>query len=213
MKSIQIHQTAIMGQPIRPLQGMILSKENPIDLSIKHGDELYIGPYSIVGEGVTFENGVIVDAYCNIERGVEIGENTLIVHRATIGGYSKIGSDCVIGGLIGEGTTIGNNCRVFGTVVHKQDDPSLSWDHRPEPEPSVIIHDNSFIGFEAFVAGNIEIGPQAYVCAEAVVTKTVPPGYIAYGNNQMIHYSKWKGTLGKSPFFEGVTDDIVCINC
>lgn len=203
-EKIQIHPTVIMGQPIRPLQGMVSSTENPSDLLIKYKEELYIGPYSIIGEGVTLGNKVIIDSYSNIERGVSIGDNTIIVHRATLGGYCKVGSDCVIGGLIGEGTVIGNGCRIFGTVVHKQDDPSLSWDHRFEPEPSVIIHDNSFVGFEAFVAGDIEIGPQSYVCAEAVITKSVPPGYIAFGNNQMIHHSEWKGTLGNSPIFEGV---------
>lgn len=204
MKNIEIHPTAIIGQPIRPLQGMVLSKENPKTKNIIMEDELYIGPYSIIGEGVEFGNKVIVDVYCNIERGVKIGRDTIVVHRATIGGYSIIGKECVIGGLIGEGTIVGDNCRIFGTVVHKQDDPSQSWDHRAEPEPSVIIHDYSFIGFESFVAGNIEVGPNAYICAGAVITKNVPRGYIAFGTNEMVHHRKWKGELGKSPIFEGV---------
>lgn len=204
MKKIDIHPTALLGQPIRPLQGMILSKENPSNTQVTYGQELYIGPYSIIGEGAVLGNKVIIDAFCNIERGVVIGDNTIVVHRATIGGYSKVGRNCVIGGLIGEGTIIGNDCRIFGTVVHKQDDPSQSWDHRAEPEPSVVIHNNSFIGFESFVAGDIQIGPQSYVCAEAIITKTVPPGYIAFGRNEMVHHSQWKGLLGKSPIFEGV---------
>ncbi|MFR3529028.1 MAG: hypothetical protein ACLTTZ_00455 [Lachnospiraceae bacterium] len=201
---IEIHPTAIIGQPIRPLQGMILSKENPEIKEVTKGDDLYIGPYTIIGEGVCFGNKVIIDSYCNVERGVKIGKETILVHRATVGGYSIIGEGCVIGGLIGEGTIIGNNCRVFGTVVHKQDDPSQSWDHRKEPEPSVIIHDNSFVGFESFVAGKIEIGPHAYICAGAIITKSVPTGFIAFGKNEMVHHSQWKGKLGKSPIFEGV---------
>ena len=204
MGKVEIDKTVILGQPLRPLQGMILSSENPSSREVVIEGSLFIGPYSVIGEGVHFADGVIVDVFCNIERGVVIGQNTIIVHRATIGGYSKVGMDCVIGGLIGEGTVIGNRCRIFGTVVHKQDDPSLSWDHRSEPEPSVVIHDDSFIGFESFVAGDIEIGPKSYICANSVITKTVPPGYIAYGRNEMSHHSKWKGTLGNSPIFEGV---------
>jgi UDP-3-O-[3-hydroxymyristoyl] glucosamine N-acyltransferase len=204
MKNINIHPTALIGEALRPLQGMVLSHENPKDIEVKYGEELYVGPYSIIGQGVILGNKVIIDSFSNIERGVIIGENTIIVHRATIGGYSRIGKDCVIGGLVGEGTIIGNGCRIFGTVVHKQDDPSQSWDHRAEPEPSVIIRDNSFVGFEAFVAGDIEIGPQSYICAEAVITKSVPPGYIAFGRNEMIHHSEWKGALGQSPVFKGV---------
>lgn len=202
--NISIHPTSILGHPLRPLQGMVKSKLDPKDSQVSYGEELYIGPFCLIGEGVQLGNKVIIDAYVNVERGVIIGDNTILVHRATVGGFSKIGDNCVIGGLIGEETIIGNGCRVFGTVVHKQDDPSLSWDHRPVAEPSVIIHDNSFVGFESFLAGDIEIGPQAYVCAGAVITKSVPPGYIAYGKNQMIHHSEWKGTLGKSPIFEGV---------
>lgn len=203
MEKISIHPTALIGQPIRPLQGMVLSQENLKEAKVTYGTELYIGPYSIVGEGVVFGDKVIVDLFCNIERGVDVGDYTIIVHRAMIGGYSKIGKNCVIGGLIGEGTIIGDNCRVFGTVVHKQDDPFQSWDHRAEPEPSVTICDNSFIGFESFVAGDIKIGPRAYICAGAVVTKSVPPGYIAFGRNEMVHHTEWKGTLGKSLIFEG----------
>ncbi len=204
MGKIEIDKTAILGQPLRPLQGMVLSLENPSNNKVIIEGNLYVGPYSIIGEGVHLADNVIIDAFCNIERGVEIGKNTIVVHRATIGGYSKIGSDCVIGGLIGEGTVIGNRCRIFGTIVHKQDDPSLSWDHRPEPEPSVVIHDDSFIGFESFVAGQIEIGPKSFICANSIITKTVPSGYIAFGRNEMVHHSKWKGALGNSPIFEGV---------
>ena len=204
MNKVQIHPTAVIGHPLRPLQGMVKSEMDPINTEVVFVNEAYVGPFSLIGEGVKIGNKVIIDAYVNVERGVTIGDDTILVHRATVGGFSTIGKNCVIGGLIGEGTAIGNGCRIFGTVVHKQDDPSLSWDHRPEPEPSVIIHDNSFIGFEAFVAGDIEIGPSAYVCAGAVVTKSVPPGHIAYGKNCIVHHSKWTGTLGNSPVFEGV---------
>ena len=90
MPKIEIHQTAIIGHALRPLQGMICSKENPMDPKVIIEGDLYIGPYSVVGEGVCLGKNVIIDVYCNIERGVIIGENTLIVHRATVGGYSKI---------------------------------------------------------------------------------------------------------------------------
>lgn len=199
---IDIHETAIIEYPLRPLQGMVKSQMDPEDKTVKMLGNVHVGAYSIIGEGVTLGNNVIVDVFCNVERGVEIGEGTIVVHRATIGGFSRIGKNCVIGGLIGEGTIVEDNCRVFGTVVHKQDDPSLSWDHRSEPEPSVVIHNNSFVGFETFMAGDIEIGPHAYVCAGAVVTKTVGPGMIAFGNNQMIHFTKWKGKLKDSEFFK-----------
>ena len=63
MKKIDIHPTALLGQPIRPLQGMILSKENPSNTQVTYGQELYIGPYSIIGEGAVLGNKVIIDAF------------------------------------------------------------------------------------------------------------------------------------------------------
>ena len=54
------------------------------------------------------------------------------------------------------------------------------------------------------MAGKIEIGPHAYICAGAIITKSVPTGFIAFGKNEMVHHSQWKGKLGKSPIFEGV---------
>lgn len=158
MSPIQIHQTALIGQPLRPLQGFRTSSRNPDDKVVKHEGNLYVGPYSVIGEGVDLGNNVIIDSCCVLERGVSIGSNTLVVHRATIGGYSSVGRDCVIGGFVGEGTVIGNNCRIFGTLAHKQDDPAQSWDHREQDEPSVRVYDWTFIGFHAFVAGDIVIG-------------------------------------------------------
>lgn len=58
MKNIHIHSTALIGEALRPLQGMVLSKENPKDIEVKYGEELYIGPYSIIGQGVVLGNKV-----------------------------------------------------------------------------------------------------------------------------------------------------------
>lgn len=203
MSPVNIHATALIGQPLRLLQGFRASLHDPDDKTVRYGDNLYVGPYSIIGEGVNLSDGVIIDSHCIIERGVAVGLNTLVVHRATIGGYSRVGRDCVIGGFIGEGTLIGDNCRIFGTLAHKQDDPAQSWDHRAEEEPSVVVHDWTFVGFHAFVAGDIELGPMAYVAACAVVTRTVPPGFIAYGYNQLCSVDAWPGDLAKSTFFNG----------
>ena len=47
MPKIEIHQTAIIGHALRPLQGMICSKENPMDPKVIIEGDLYIGPISI----------------------------------------------------------------------------------------------------------------------------------------------------------------------
>lgn len=203
MSNVVIHPTALVSIPLRPLQGMVTSTHNPAVKELKCDGDVFIGPYCIIGEGVHLGSNVIIDSNSNIERGVRVGDNTLLVHRATIGGYSTVGSNCVVGGFIGENTKIGDNCRIFGTIAHKQEDPSLSWDHREFDEPSVTVHDWTFVSFHAFVAGGISLGPRAYVAAGAIVTKDVPPEHIAYGENSLCHYSEWPGQLSKSPFFRG----------
>ena len=60
MPKIEIHQTAIIGHALRPLQGMICSKENPMDPKVIIEGDLYIGPYSVVGEGVCLGKNVII---------------------------------------------------------------------------------------------------------------------------------------------------------
>lgn len=41
MPKIEIHQTAIIGHALRPLQGMICSKENPMDPKVIIEGDLY----------------------------------------------------------------------------------------------------------------------------------------------------------------------------
>ena len=196
-----IDETAKIKAKLRFLQGCIRLDENDY-IDHEFPDTLYIGPYSLIGEGVRLGNGVIIDAYCNIDSNVTIGNNTLVTYRASIGSDSIIGEDCVIGGFVPENCHIGNRCRIFGNLVHSHSDTTMSWDHHEIPEESVRIHDDSFVGFSAIVAGGFDIGPKAYVCAGAIVTRSVPPLHIASGNNKIVHYSKWKGNLKNNPIFK-----------
>jgi acetyltransferase-like isoleucine patch superfamily enzyme len=54
------------------------------------------------------------------------------------------------------------------------------------------------------IIGGVNIGPGAYVCAGALITKDVDPGYIAYDRNQFVDPRSWPGALGKSSFFAGL---------
>ena len=97
---------------------------------------------------------------------------------------------------------MGNNCRIFGKVIHVHHNPLLGWDDDEATEESPIIKNNAFIGFGAIIAGKVTIGHKAYVCSNATITKDVPEYHIAWGTNRMIHFSKWpEGGLDTSPFF------------
>ncbi len=180
---------------------MVASNWQPPSPEPRFADPVYIGPFVTIGEAVELGPRVIIDERCSVGRNTRIGADTLLIYAASVGGHTYIGSDCVVGNVISEHAVIGDRCRVFGRVIHKHEDSTISWDHHESPEPSVTIHDDSFVGFDAMVAGGLEIGPRAYVCAGAVVTRSVPPLHIAYGVNKLKHYTEWNGELAHNPLF------------
>lgn len=196
-----VHPTALVGEPMRPLQGMVWSEWDPPTRAPRLADPVYVGAFCIVGEGAELARGVILDAYCVVGRGATIGADTLLTYRAEVCGHASIGQRCVIGGLISEDCMIGDDCRVLGDIVHVHTNASMSWDHHDPPEPSATIRDRTFVGVNATVVGGITLGPNAYVCAGAVVTRDVPPRHVVSGVNSMVPFDEWRGPLAESPFF------------
>jgi acetyltransferase-like isoleucine patch superfamily enzyme len=193
----RISDGAIVGKRFRPfLDG---TREARSKTTVR--SHVYIGHYSIIGTGSTIGSNVVIDDFVTIESRVLIGEKTLIIYRAHICNDARIGPDCVIGGFVGERAIVGSNCRIFGKLVHLQREPHKGWDDDTVCEPAPTIRDGAFIGFDAIVAGGVTIGNKAYVCAGALVTKDVPPRYVAAGRNGIVHFSKWKGALKDSKFF------------
>jgi len=189
---------AVIGKPYRKF----LDGTQEKTLKTKICKDVYIGYYSIIGTGSNISKGSIIDDNCLIESRVFIGEETLITYKSHICSDVRVGKGCIIGGFIGERTLIGNGCRVFGRIVHSQVDPSLPWDDDESIEDSAIIHDSAFIGFNALIIGGISIGEKAYICAGAIITKSVPDKHVAFRMNQIEPFSRWKGRLKKSPFFD-----------
>lgn len=195
-----IHPSAVVNEPFRHFQG----GKKPVDIEYRAGSfghHVSIGAGAVIGIGVILEDGVVVDHHCIVEPNVTVGHGTLLIYRAIIGNEALVGSNCVIGGFIAERCIIGNYCRIFGQLVHRQADTTLSWDEHETPEPSAQVHDHSFIGFGAVIAGGVSIGPNSYVCAGAIVTRDVPANHVAAGVNNIIPANEWRGTLKTNPIF------------
>ncbi len=203
MSNYYVDPTAIINAPLRFLEGCIQTKKRKKRETILP-NKIYIGAYSVIGENVSLGEGVIIDSHCTIDPNTNIGDDTLVTYKATIGGNTIIGKNCVIGGYVPENCKIADRCRIFGNLVHTHNDTTMSWDHHENPEPSVTIHEDSFVGFGAIIAGGFEIGPKSYVCAGAIVTRTVPPFHIASGVNNIVHYTEWKGELKNNPIFQEI---------
>lgn len=160
-----------------------------------------IGHYSVIGQEVHIGVGVILDPYSLIEIGASVGDNVMVIYRASVGARASIGRDSVIAGLICDRAVVGTRCRVFGDLIHRQLDPTGSWDAPASAEDSPRLQDGVFVGWGATIIGGITVGTGSYVCAGATVTRDVPPHRIVTGINEVVRPQDWAGPLGSSPFF------------
>lgn len=199
-----VHPSAVIDAPLRFLQGCRRweTASTCANVELRLPERVFIGPHACVGVGASIGDGVVIDAYCRVEPHAVVGANSMILYRGTVGVNASIGEWCVIGGSVSENTVIEDYVTSFGKLIHTHWDSFSSWDFRDDPEPSPIIRKRSFIGHDSRVIGGVEIGPNAYVCAGATVTRDVPAFHIASGLNKIEHFSKWPGKLRDNPIFK-----------
>lgn len=146
--------------------------------------------------GSYLDEGVYIHACPN---GVEIGENTLVMHGAVLHVYNfrdlphagiRIGRDSLIGEysiIRGQGgVTIGD--RVYTSpmtqliaVNHVFDDPERPFIEQGITAQGIVIEDDVWLGANAVITDGVRVGKGAVVAAGAVVTKDVPPHSVVGG--------------------------------
>jgi UDP-3-O-[3-hydroxymyristoyl] glucosamine N-acyltransferase len=195
----QIASTAILGNPFRPL---LDGRKMTIDTETTIGSGVWIGEYVTIGQGVSIGSDSIIENFAEIQPGAVLGSRVLVTSRARIGSCVTIGDGSIIKGHVDDNARIGTGCRISGDLIHRQLDPSIPWDDPALEEPAPMVEDGAFVGWNSVVVGGVNIGAGSYVCADALITKDVPAGQIAYGRNQCVGPGEWPGALGKSPFFQ-----------
>jgi acetyltransferase-like isoleucine patch superfamily enzyme len=194
----QISQTAIIGNPFRPL---LDGRQLKVDSDTVIGAGVWIGQYTTIGLGVTIGANSMVEDFVGIQALSVIGSRVLVTSRSWIGIGVTVDRDSVIRGHLGDYARVGAGCTIAGELIHRQLDPTIPWDDPAAEGPAPVIEDRAFVGWRAVVVGGVNIGVGAYVCAGALITKDVPAGHIACGRNQIMPPSAWPGALGKSAFF------------
>lgn len=197
--SAQIAPTARIGTDRRKLQvGRWGELERPTTI----GAGCYVGHFCLVGAGAYLAENVILSPYCAVDGGASIGADTILTDGGSVGAWAWVGANCVIGhGRVGERCTVGSNCRIFGDLIHRQENPTVPWDAPEAEEVSPVVHDGAFIGWGAVIIGGVTIGARSYVCAGAIVTRDVPEGSIVSGVNVVSTRDTWSGRLAESRFF------------
>lgn len=185
----------IIGIGLRALLYRLILKMDGL-VAIEAGVRLRFASHIRLGRGVYLDEGVYIHACPN---GVEIGENTLVMHHAELHVYNfrnmphsgiKIGRD----GLISEftvirgqgGVTIGD--RVYTSpftqivaVNHVFDDPTRPFIEQGITAQGIVIEDDVWIGSGAIITDGVHIGKGAVIAAGAVVTRDVPPHTVVAG--------------------------------
>lgn len=142
---------------------------------LRSGTVLYDG--SRIGPGLQTGHGVVIREQNEIGADVSVWSNTVIDYGCRIGDRVKIHSNCYIaqftviedGAFLAPGVTIAND-------LYPGDERSADLMRGPHIEAGAQI------GVNVTILPFVRIGAGAIIGSGAVVTRDVPPGFVAYGN-------------------------------
>jgi acetyltransferase-like isoleucine patch superfamily enzyme len=146
-----------------------------------------------IGDGVTIDDLVVLDAKGTTNRGIEIGD-FVFLGRGTI-------LSCKDGDIqLGDHTNLGFHCEVFsGSTVtvgrhglfaaqaylvgggHEFEGAGVAVVDQPRTSKGIVLGDNVWLGAGAKVLDGVRIGGDVVVGANAVVNADLPDGAIAAG--------------------------------
>jgi len=158
---------------------MVAEGENEVVEDDDGNDRDEIAP---VDSGFEVGEGTKIWNFVNILNGAKIGRNCVIGSYVEIGRNVVIGDDCKIeaGAYIPEGVKIGNRVFVGPNVVFTNDRfPRVGEDWNLE---ETFVEDGVSIGANCTVRCGVRIKSGAIVGCGSVVTKSVGPGGIWFGN-------------------------------
>lgn len=185
----------VLGIALRALAYRLIMQMDGI-VAIEKGVRIRFADQIRLGKGAYLDEGVYLHA---CPGGIEIGENTLVMHRAELHVYNfrdlphagiKIGRDSLIGEfnvLRGQGgIQIGD--RVYtsplvqmAAVNHVFSDPTRPFVKQGITAQGIVVEDDVWIGAGAIIMDGVHIGCGAVVAAGAVVTRNVPPHTVVAG--------------------------------
>ncbi|WP_102353855.1 acyltransferase [Vibrio cyclitrophicus] len=152
--------------------------------------------FSSVGE-IKIGNGTLIAPSTDLEVDengqFHIGEDSRI-HRfgkiATLGGEIAIGSETTIGDhatflgngqiKIGDRVMFADNTKIVA-FQHQYENAHEPISKQPTTPAKVYIGDDSWIGINVTIVGDVEIGCHCVIAAGSVVTKSIPDFSVAAG--------------------------------
>jgi UDP-2-acetamido-3-amino-2,3-dideoxy-glucuronate N-acetyltransferase len=145
----------------------------------------YVDGPSTIGEGTKIWHFSHVMPGCTIGRNCNIGQNVVIGPRVRIGNRVKIQNNVsVYEGVELEDEVFCGPSMVFTNVMTPRSGTprNTSADYL-----RTLVKKGASIGANATIVCGVTIGEYAFVGAGSVVTKSVPPYAVVYGNPARIH--------------------------
>lgn len=206
-----IDDAATVMEPVKLGANVTIGKGAVVYPNAEIGDNVYIGPYCIVGEPtmdyyrsenhafltVRIGKDSIIRSHTVIYEDVAVGESFQTGHHVTIREGSRIGNFCSVGTLsdLQGKLEIGNYVRLHSNVMINQftriEDyvwmypRSMTTNDQYPPMGNLIgahIRQYAQIGAGAVILPGKVVGENALVGAGSVVTKDVPAETLAAGN-------------------------------
>jgi acetyltransferase-like isoleucine patch superfamily enzyme len=185
----------VVGVGLRALAYRLIMRLEGI-VAIERGVRIRFADQVRLARGVYLDEGVYLHA---CPGGIDIGENTLVMHHAELHVYNfrglphagiKIGRDSLIGEftiLRGQGgITVGD--RVYtsplvqmAAVNHVFADPARPFVEQGITARGIVVEDDVWIGAGAILTDGVCVGRGAVIAAGAVVTHDVPPHTVVAG--------------------------------
>jgi UDP-N-acetylglucosamine acyltransferase len=170
------------------------------------GRDCYIGPYSVVGDGVTLGDSVRIESHCVVEGLTEIGDETHVFPFVSIGlasqdlkykgepSRTRIGRRCRLrefvtvhrgteaGGML---TTIGDDCLIMAQAHIAHDcrvGNGVIMSNAATLGGHVEVFDGANIGAYSGVHQFCRVGREAYIGGYSVVANDALPYALTVGN-------------------------------
>jgi acetyltransferase-like isoleucine patch superfamily enzyme len=178
----RVEDHAVLGRPPRPAPTSTVKVPRALP-------PLLIGDGTSIGTGAVVYTGSVVGSQCLIgdlafvREQVHIGDRVIVGTHVTVENEVSIGNGVKIqtGAYITAWTTIEENCFIAPCVVTTNDNYMGRTDRRFKERGGAVIRRGARVGANVTLLPNVEIGPEAFVAAGAVVTRPVPPAALVMG--------------------------------
>jgi acetyltransferase-like isoleucine patch superfamily enzyme len=151
-------------------------------------------PHKIrLGDGVTVDDLVVLDAKGTANRGIDVGRGVFLGRGTilsckdgdiSIGDHGNFGFHCEV--FSGSSVTVGRHALFAAQAYlvgggHEFERPELAVIDQPRTSRGIVLGDNVWLGTGAKVLDGVRVGSDVVVGANAVVNADLPDGAIAAG--------------------------------